>query len=277
MRFKTSNKYDFNCCLSCDEACSVPRPVHPFKYLCAPTLPPTISHPSCTLELQLPAKYKKVGETEPDEISLEEAIELLEAKRAKDPAAASRGGRVSASKSNDKSSGSGKKKQASGSPRPLTGFMRFCQDCRLSHAAAGDAQTGSSGAPTRLTASDLSVKWKALSEEQRAGYNAASAADRAEWKAKEARETWAAGNGGGDTPAGFDLTGYDMYCEDNSFKTPSEYESLKDGWGSLTVDEQKELDERAVSADYDLCLARGKIFKKGGLASVREYIYLVRR
>lgn len=125
-----------------------------------------------------------------DEISLEEAIKLIEAKRSKGTLPNKKGssGIGSRKRSSGTSSGATRSRSSSaiargnssgGSPRPLSGFFRFCKECR-------EARTHSQGDSGRSTLSvkELSERWKTLPDEGRERYNVAAAAAMAEWKAQ---------------------------------------------------------------------------------------------
>lgn len=175
---------------------------------------------------QLPTKYKKMPTTTADEgdninvldeISLEEAIELIEAKRSKGTPPSRRGrspsnkasGAGSAAASigsrgkNQGTDGGARRNRSSsamvdgknsllnkgdgGSPRPLSGFFRFCKDCREAQAHSQgllDGDVNVTSGRSTLTVQKLSERWKALPDEGRARYNAEAAAAMAEWKAQ---------------------------------------------------------------------------------------------
>lgn len=192
---------------------------------------------------QLPAKYKKKGDVEPDEITLEAAIELLEAKRAAEPRGG-RGGR----KTKITGAAAGGRSQpgvdADGvpyaRPRPKSGFFQFCAERREARAA----EEGGAQQP-KLTATELSEEWKALSDKVRAKYNAAAAKAMEEWKEEHARASWVAGKGKRPLAAGYRLTGYEMYVQDNNFAVSGlGHSSFEEGWKSLSGDERKEFDRR---------------------------------
>lgn len=163
--------------------------------------PPLLSPPGrcplyCPTQLfQLPSKYKKTGDADPEEIPLEEAIVLIQDKRAREAldggggGGGGHGGRAGSKKKTKSASAGAKKKKNSGSDgrgkskRPLSGFFMFSKESREAY-AAGEA--GGEGAGPALKAKDLSERWKALSEERRAEYNVASAAALEEWKAGNA-------------------------------------------------------------------------------------------
>lgn len=171
----------------------------------------TYVFPLSFLYAQLPPKYRKTkNNPEPEEIALEEAIELVLEKRARDSPATARarakkaGGKgrsstTAAAGAGVKGTGKkrkGKKKADSSSSlgekkkRPLSGFFRFCKESREARAAAM-AAGGAEG--TTLNNEMLSGRWKALAEEERAEFNAAASAALEQWK----MDILQAKNGGG--------------------------------------------------------------------------------
>lgn len=68
------------------------------------------------------------------------------------------------------------------SPRPLSGFFRFCKECREASQGDGSVMKGR----LALSVKELSERWKALPDEGRERYNVAAAAAMAEWKAHRA-------------------------------------------------------------------------------------------
>lgn len=124
--------------------------------------------------LQLPAKYKRSSnkgkgddnseKKELEQISLAEAKELIEAQRSKTTATTSGGmrgkggARSSSSRGRTSTAAADRAKKSSGTlgangealpKRPMTGFFRFCSDCRRSAAEASGA---------RLTTSELTER-----------------------------------------------------------------------------------------------------------------------
>lgn len=148
-----------------------------------PLLPPASGLP------QLPQQYRKLkSNPTPEEIPLEEAIQLIVEKRAKDGPATARA-RV-------------KKAASSGTKRPLPGFFRFCKDSREMRTAAAAA---GGGAATSLSNETLSGRWKALPEEERQAFNAAASAALDQWKAGNFKAKNASnGSGGGGTSSSKD-------------------------------------------------------------------------
>lgn len=170
---------------------------------------------------QLPPKYRKTKKNpEPEEIPLDEAIELVLEKRATDtPAAKAKrkkkaGGKGTAAAGPAAGAGTGKKKAtkasakngpsvrgkraiaSSGEKRPLSGFFRFCKESREAHTAA---MAGVGGGAATLNTETLSARWKELAEGDRAEFNAASSAALEQWKADNSN---AGGGGGGSSRSG---------------------------------------------------------------------------
>lgn len=164
---------------------------------------PTLRPPA---RLQLPQQYRKTkSNPEPEEISVEEAVQLILEKRAKDSpatarvrakkaggsgkgataaaaAAAGGAGKKRKGRAAGSGGGGGKRVASSGPKRPLSGFFRFCKDSREMHTAAAAATAGGPAA-TSLSSETLSARWKALPEDERQGFNAAASAALDLWKA----------------------------------------------------------------------------------------------
>ncbi|CAM9633486.1 unnamed protein product [Scytosiphon promiscuus] len=171
--------------------------------------------------VMLPSKYRKTKKNpEPEEIPLDEAIELVLEKRANDGPAArakrkKKGGsskgtsagaagagavKKRATKAGSKKTGrsiGGKRAIASTvEKRPLSGFFRFCKESRETHTAAM-AGEGAGTAGATLNTETLSARWKELAEGERAEFNAASSAALEQWKADNSNSGSSSGGGGG--------------------------------------------------------------------------------
>lgn len=210
-----------------------------------PLLYTMLSAARASLQSQLPAKYKKKGDTEPEKIALEAAIELLEAKRAAEP----RGNRGGGRKAKRTGAAGGKNKSGVDAegvsyarPRPKSGFFQFCAERREARAAEAGGEQQS-----KLTATELSEEWKALSDKGRAKYNATAAKAMEEWKEEHARVSWVVGKGKRPLAAGYHLTGYELYIQDSNFSVSGlGCDSFEEGWRGLSEDERGEFDRRTV-------------------------------
>lgn len=67
--------------------------------------------------------------------------------------------------------------------RPLNGFLRFCED-RRREAKSGEGEEGRSSSGKMLKATELSLRWKKLPEDERARYNNDAAEAYALWSAE---------------------------------------------------------------------------------------------